>query len=354
MKHTLLRNYISLFVGKLGSTHDVVYYLDGYAGPGVYADGTAGSPKLAIEIAELVEDIRDLKCVFVEKNAANVAALEALVASELPDGIVFSGALEDHLDTIIEMSDSHPLLAFIDPFGLGLTFEQLKRLGNRTNSKTDIIMNVSLSALRRVGGQLTSVGGNPTYLKARETNLARMDQFLGGDWWRAIWEEAKATGASNGAQQIASEYAKRCSSIRGGYFIAAAKDRWDGPPAYLLLLLAGHNDAFWNFNEYLSIAHDRLRKEDPQDQLLDVADDFPRVLTTNLTGLLDSRESVVLGESMIEVYGELLGMARGTHLRCVIKKLCRDGKLTTSSLNRNKETVHGGQGDLQHMTLKRT
>lgn len=355
MKHSVLKSYIHLFVNKLGSTHSTVHYLDGYAGPGVYGDGSHGSPKLAVDVAALVEEIRDLRCTFVEKKPQHAQALKELLATELPQAKVIEGDLRDHVADIAEDCDGSPLLAFIDPFGLGLTYTQLKRLASRTNRKTDIIMNVSVSAIRRVGGQLFGASENPTYLKARKTMLDRFDDTMGGDWWREVLTECRRAGDESAAHQIAHEYARRCQDIRGGYFLAEVKDRWDGPVAYYLLLLAGHNDAFWNFNEFMSAGHDALRSAQAMGQgnLLVYQDTYAPILEANIRSLLGQQQSAVLENEMVGIYGSLLGIARGTHLRPVIKSLVRDGFLVTSSRNIKKKEVHDGQGDLQHMTLTR-
>lgn len=355
MKHALLQRYIRLFVNKLGSTHQVVSYLDGYAGPGVYGDGSHGSPKLAADVAALVEDIRDLRCTFVEKDSGHATALADLLAVELPTATVIHGDLRDHVDDIATACDATPLLAFIDPFGLGVTFDQLRRLAARSNKKTDIIMNVSLSGLRRVSGHLFSPSTDPTYLKARESMLDRFDATMGGDWWREIAADCRNAGNDKAGVLIAEEYARRCLPIRGGYFLAEVKDRWDGPPAYMLMLLAGHEDAFWHFNEFMSMAYDQLRGLEPeaQGQLLTYQDDYPPILERNIRELLATKDVVVLHKEMGAVYGDLLGIARAKDLRPVLRKLSKEGLLATSSHNTKKQVVHEAKGDMEHMRIEK-
>lgn len=352
MKHAVLGRYIRLFVNKLGSTHATVHYLDGYAGPGVYADGSGGSPKLAADVAALVEDIRDLRCTFVEKDPAHAAALAELLAQQLPGATVIEGDLQDHVDAIANDCDANPLLAFIDPFGLALPFEQLKRLVARTSPKTDIIMNVSLSALRRVGGHLTATSDHAPYLKAQATTLDRYDAVMGGDWWRQVYLDAKAKGVDP-AIPIAAEYARKCQELRGGYFLADVKDRWDGPPAYQLLLLAGHPDAFWGFNEFMSKAYDALRELDAQGTLLTYEDEYPPILKANVRAILKHTDAFVVQDQLSAVYGSLLGIARETHLRKVIKSLVKEGIITTRSQNAKKQTMENGQGIVQRMVIKK-
>src|SRR5437867_354625 len=51
VKHSILGNYLSLFLGKLGLSGKPVFYVDGFAGPGLLEDGSKGSPLIAAELA---------------------------------------------------------------------------------------------------------------------------------------------------------------------------------------------------------------------------------------------------------------------------------------------------------------
>jgi hypothetical protein len=58
LKHGILGRYLRPYVVKTGSKsrHGRVAYVDGYAGPGTYDDGSAGSPALAVDAARVVVD----------------------------------------------------------------------------------------------------------------------------------------------------------------------------------------------------------------------------------------------------------------------------------------------------------
>src|SRR5688572_4175825 len=68
-KHALLTSYLTGFTQILGgSTKNVVYYVDGFAGPGLYGEqNDKGSAILAAEYAlSLVNKPYSLKCINVE------------------------------------------------------------------------------------------------------------------------------------------------------------------------------------------------------------------------------------------------------------------------------------------------
>jgi three-Cys-motif partner protein len=205
----------------------MVCVLDGYAGPGNYDDGTPGSPRITVNALELFREQRRVRGLFVERDDKYFAALDALCREpgfELCRA--FHGSLADHLDECLREAADYPLLAFLDPFGLTLPFADVVRILERPyRSGTELLLNVSISAIRRNAGHLTSSQDDPTYLKARPKLLRRMDDALGGDWWRAIWLRDR----ENGARHIALEYTRRLAAAAGGW-AAAVVDVSTGNP----------------------------------------------------------------------------------------------------------------------------
>ncbi|QHC19599.1 three-Cys-motif partner protein TcmP [Streptomyces sp. GF20] len=103
-------------------------YLDGYAGPGRYEDGTPGSPALILDSAARIAGFRQLDCYFVERAPKNYQSLAALVSEASAQGLAaqaLKGHVEKHLGQILDRAAGAPLFAFLDPFGLGLSFETL-------------------------------------------------------------------------------------------------------------------------------------------------------------------------------------------------------------------------------------
>ena len=84
-------------------------------------------------------------------------------------------------------------ILFLDPCGLGIPFSVLVQTlsGPRaaTWPPTEILLNFSLDAVRRIAGHVTS----PT---PDETSMARLDAVLGGAWWRSWLTTASPTKRS--------------------------------------------------------------------------------------------------------------------------------------------------------------
>ena len=84
LKHGILRRYLPVFTAKVGSTAGEVDYLDCYAGPGLYDDGSDGSPALALATAEAIASYHgraSLHGHLIEKHIGQVARSEGVMVA---------------------------------------------------------------------------------------------------------------------------------------------------------------------------------------------------------------------------------------------------------------------------------
>jgi hypothetical protein len=94
-----------------------------------------------------------------------------------------TSAVEDLLGQVITAANGLPLFLFLDPCGLGLPFPVLVETltGPRAARwpPTEVLLNFSLYAVRRIAGHVTSP-------KPNERTMTRLDEALGDDWWRDL------------------------------------------------------------------------------------------------------------------------------------------------------------------------
>jgi three-Cys-motif partner protein len=347
LKHELLASYLRPFVQKLGSTSPGkrVVYLDAFAGPGAYDDDTPGSPALALQVAEQVSGVDDLVGFFVEADRANYQKLHALISVRRPDWRVLHGPIKNHLPTILREAGELPMFAFLDPFGLGVSYEDLCTIlgrspapdGRRPRAATEVLFNFSYSGLRRGAGQLTSESTDPTYLKAQATIIGQMNDRLGGDWWQPIWE----SGEADRKEQILHAYIDMLRRLPGAWnvFAVPVTRRWQGKPVYYLLHLSQHRDGMWLFYQSLSGALEKFRnyciEEAGQFELEPLADRekawFGQI-AANIERLLTASGDFVVEDRMEDVYGTTLGFAREKHVKSAIKALHKRGVTPTTGI----------------------
>lgn len=340
LKHGILTRYVPPFVEKTGSTaaDGRVVVLDGYAGPGEYEDGSPGSPLVMVKSLE--KSRRTLDLLLVEQDMETFEKLGQVLERQglhLAHG-PYQGRVEDRLDDLLEIAAGAPLFAFLDPYGLGVTFDDIVgKIFARPSSPyapaTEVLLNFSADAVRRIGGLLAkSVPG-------RDKTLARLDAVCGGDWWRDVYALAGTPEAASEA--IAERYLNElCGAAKAVGWVAEVRRAPGHQPIYSLVYLTRHRDGMALFGEALSLAQADWRKAVAQSGTLDdeqffhdaeqaLEGEWHEEIVRNVRRLLSERTSIHLGSEMADVYGAALGYARGTHLRKALKQLHRAGEIGT-------------------------
>ena len=161
VKHRILRKYLSIWTRILGSTNREVQYFDGFAGRGRYKDGEAGSPLLAIDVADShIDQLNMFHCTLNELNSTNFGVLKEEVAkkkqqcahSERINTEFHNRKFEDiALDVLTNEDYRHlPSLVFVDPFGYkGTPFETISDIMNIRDSGDEVFFNFMVDKIRR-------------------------------------------------------------------------------------------------------------------------------------------------------------------------------------------------------------
>ncbi len=326
LKLGILGRYATQFTSKVGSRSagKRVCYFDGYAGQGFYDDGEAGSPAVVAQAVDIFTNVdRQLDGFLVEKDKATFEQLQA-AAEQWDNWQVRRGTAAEYLDEMLKWAGSSPLLAFIDPFGLGIGYDDLLRLMKRSG-KTELILNVSKHGVRRNAGHLTGRDH-----RAKETFIANANACLGGDWWQSIWT---ASPDDSGARDICLEFCRRIGNDLGcAWFSVPISDRLDGPIDYYLLFLTMHEDGMWHFNEAVSNTLEKEMKahcEEGGQLYFDETEAMVDEIEANLLKILENPEPALpLNRSLDAVYGEALGRARQTHVRKALVRLEKAGHIS--------------------------
>jgi three-Cys-motif partner protein len=140
-KHELLKRYLQAWMVILSQGRfPEILYIDGFAGPGEYAGGEAGSPIIALDTALGFKPPLTAKVhfLFVEKDDTRAdhlrkqVALRALPANFsviVEGGITFKAAFEKRYSEFVRNGRLMPTFAFIDPFGwTGAPFSLVKKI----------------------------------------------------------------------------------------------------------------------------------------------------------------------------------------------------------------------------------
>jgi three-Cys-motif partner protein len=158
-KLNIIKKYVDGFSKILGRSSKVIYYVDGFAGRGIYDNGEKGSPVLAAEASLAFQQGNmpfALKCINVEKDDDNFTNLSSetkrfgnLVSN-------FKGSFEENVDNILSQIKGSPAVFFIDDFGIkGTDWGTVEKIVARRNS-TDIWIRFDYKTVRRLAGFYSS------------------------------------------------------------------------------------------------------------------------------------------------------------------------------------------------------
>lgn len=209
-KHEILRRYLGGWFGKMGHSLSRAVFFDAFAGPGEYADGSPGSPLIALDVLRhhrVVNTPCEFVLLFNEKDAArfehlrNRLELEA-ATNPLPSNVKvilensdFS-TLSNNLSTSLANAKQRlaPTFAFLDPFGYtGLTMAALQSLFSW--DKMDLLIYLDTNSLNRfatsgqVDAQFSDLFGSTEFRNAPPRGDSRRLPFLVDLYARQLKEQ---------------------------------------------------------------------------------------------------------------------------------------------------------------------
>jgi three-Cys-motif partner protein len=191
-KHEILRRYLEAWFPIMSSWNTRVLFIDGFAGPGVYANGEPGSPRIALEAAAKIRPAAGATAIFLfnEKDTARFATLDGWCKGEHEQSasvkvITRNQDFTTLAEEIIKSRGSKtlvPTFAFIDPFGFKVPIETIASLVRDQRSELFILFSYN-SVNRWIGHpqqqeNMQALFGCDEYRKAEGLPPAARKEFL--------------------------------------------------------------------------------------------------------------------------------------------------------------------------------
>lgn len=263
LKHALLREYAQVFASTVGSINRSrpVWVIDGYAGAGAYEtldpEGAHadGSPLVLLKMAENFTTQR-INSIFIEADAKAVSALRLNTQPFSEKGLgvtVLQGTVEACLPTACNQVAGDPVVTFLDPFGVALDRHTLiNTLLSRPQraAPSEVLLNINLEAVRRIGGVLENRRGRILPKAGQEKTAERLDNFLGGSAWRSQFHQVRHEhgSAATGAEHVINSYRAGIEAETGYESICIPiRRRPNHEPLFLLTLFFRHPVAGYKF-----------------------------------------------------------------------------------------------------------
>ncbi|WP_100522624.1 three-Cys-motif partner protein TcmP [Mycobacteroides abscessus] len=197
MKHELYEQYLIRWMPIMsrGWGGDVTY-AEGFAGPGIYTDGSPGSPVIALRAIlddpKLRTTSRKMRLLFVDHEPKCTTLLdERLTAAAAPValqnlpkyGITVDIKTGECVPTLEQLLTAHsawgrPMLVVLDTWGSAVPLDLVRRVAENGNS--EVIITVLPQYFSRF---------------AEVSDLTQGDEVFGGTGWRKVAEQPSETKA---------------------------------------------------------------------------------------------------------------------------------------------------------------
>lgn len=235
-KHELLTKYLDGFVRILGGSTGLVYYVDGFAGQGIYDDGAKGSPVLAAEYAAGLEGKHyRLHCLNVEVDDQHFENLSANTEAFSGVATNYHGEFGQHVDSIVSQIGLQPAIFFLDPFGLkGIEWEHIHKALTEPNV-SELLIRIKPSDLARHAGFLDS---DVEEAAAKRQNLTDLLGFANEKDWAIVWQAERVDGL---VRLYIDHLRETVNDVRGDAYVYYYPIRTlEGEFKYFLIFATGH------------------------------------------------------------------------------------------------------------------
>lgn len=308
IKHIILQRYIRLYVGKLGFSNPVIYYVDGFAGQGVYGNNEVGSAYIGAEsAASPIQGSRKdvLRCINVEEDPDVFAELEKNLAAHKATGLVanLKGTFQSNLPGILTTVGAVPSFFFIDPFGSqGIEVETLKAIRKGRDS-SEILVRYDDTRVKRL---LSWAVNNADHISEGHRKSAvkfgqRVSQLTDDE---AIAELNKLGGDKDGTREaLIQGYMQQVKSVAGFKYALRypiRNPRTDGHK-YYLVHFCNHPDGYHYMAHFMAQA-ERAYDEDRRKQTEEM---FSTADQKVMPGILDDADKCVEDARVTELFSSL-------------------------------------------------
>jgi three-Cys-motif partner protein len=346
-KLKILQGYIDPFVKVLGKPVHQVYYVDAFAGAGVYRDGEVGS---AIRAAELALSYQQqgkpyrLKCINIESNKENFENLEANTAAYKDLVLNLYGTFSENIGRVLAETSGSPALFFLDPFGVkGIDWDLVKKVIHRGNI-SDLWIRFDEQAVIRLKPRYGAddPGAEKSFdILCRTYGISNPELLhteLSGD----LLSDKKQVAVSLYIQRLTQEFSKvRRKGFVASYPIRAITEH----DKYSLVFATGHilgaiiaSELVCGVEEtYQREVEDYKASRPRQLSLFDKAPTEEEIFEEKVTLLLEAIWNTCKGKKLSrpEVYeriwSEWFGKIRSKHFNDAIKRLQNDDRIVEST-----------------------
>ncbi len=255
VKDEVLEKYMPPYLAKVSTRGQPILLIDGYAGPGVFEDGSRGSPIIICEEAEKRVKGK-YHAILINKERKYHDKLSREIQkrgwSNLAEARL--GDTQLVLREIPKTLKDQTVFLYLDPFGpTGCDFNLLAPFLNRNpNFSTEILLTMNMPGIHRLAARYVNEAGRIDEEVIRNNRLY-LTRTFGGDYWKDIL--AQNVDAEKREMQLIEAYQKKLAD----YFLYArscpVREGTGKRIKYFIVFASHHRDALILLNDIMANAY---------------------------------------------------------------------------------------------------
>jgi three-Cys-motif partner protein len=253
IKDQVLGSYMSPYLAKVKQLKRPILLVDGFAGPGVFEDGSAGSPLIICQAAEKFARGNYRAFFFNNKPQFN-AKLTSILDKRglLGPATPILGDTTELLLMLPTLLQDQTVFLYLDPLGpTGCPYSLLEPfLTRRIDYSTEIVLMMHMPIAHRLAARKAVEAGREeeSLIKTYHRTLTRI---FGGDYWRSIMLASDLSTETRDLKLIEA-YRQRLAKYLPYTGFCPVRDTEKDHIKYFIAFASRHPDAMLLMNDAMS------------------------------------------------------------------------------------------------------
>jgi three-Cys-motif partner protein len=256
LKDTVIGHYLEPYLKKIKELNKKIILVDSFAGPGVFADGSKGSPLIICESAEKYL-LGNYEVYLINKNPDHHTELSQNLKKYIDSGKVhtINTPADEFLLSLAKHITDEVVFIYLDPFGVvGIEYASILPFLNRSKSySTELIINLSVPTILRLScvDSFSAKGFTPEIISKHNT----LTKVFGGDYWKNFLLNSAADTYER-IEELLEVYKGKLEEYYKyvGYCPVYATDE-RSKMKYCIFFVSRHQDAKFLMNDIMATAY---------------------------------------------------------------------------------------------------
>ena len=267
IKDEVLGKYLRPYLAKVNKLGKKIVLIDTFAGPGVFEDGSMGSPLLMVQMAQKMVP-NNYQAIFVNNNKSHHNSILNLFGEKSTLGNLIEKQkvipLKDDAKTFLKhlknLLTDQTVFLYLDPYGLkgceiNLWLPFLKR---NENSSTEILINIQIPVIFRLSSRKALLQGKNNIQIEKHHRM--LDKVFGGDYWKLALLNPDYT-LEKAEKQLMKLFKEKLLKHTKYVGYCPVREKRGSQTKYYMVTMSNVIDGYLLMNDHMCMAYNRRMVE---------------------------------------------------------------------------------------------